>query len=225
MMAPERLLNLLLQDSPRLLGEAFFHLKETKVWLRKRGARSLEEPDSPLLRFYRCIHAFKGMCGMMARGLPLAAELVPQFHLMEGRLAIKDNWSKVALWLPEVETSLVAIQQRIQQARQERELQRGQEGAEGALPASVRAVSGGRELVFPWESVIQFIPGDQVAGRPFVPIADRLVAVVPASGKAHEQVAFGIAVRTRTGQEIVVPVQTLEVAQIDSLSTLVSQAA
>jgi hypothetical protein len=224
MMTAERLLSLLLQDSPRLLGEAFFYLKEAQTVLKQQGVEALLLPESPLLRFYRCIHAFKGMCGMMASRLPLAAELVPQFHLMEGRLAIKDNWSKAALWLPELEQALIQVQEKIQWAREQREESKARSSS-GGLPESVRATSGGRELVFPWESVVQFVPGDQVAGRPFVPVGDRLVAVVPASGKAHEGVTFGIVVRTKSGQEIVVPVQALQIEQVDSVSTAVREAA
>jgi hypothetical protein len=206
------------------LGEAFFYLKEAETVLKQQGVEGLLLPESPLLRFYRCIHAFKGMCGMMASRLPLAAELVPEFHLMEGRLAIKDNWSKAALWLPELEKALSQVKAKIQAAREERDQSRGASRS-GSLPGSVRAASGGRELVFPWESVVQFVPGDQVAGRPFVPVGDRLVAVVPASGKAHEGVTFGIVVRTKSGQEIVVPVQALEIERVDSVSTVVREAA
>jgi len=56
-------------------------------------------------------------------------------------------------------------------------------------------------------------------------VGDRLVAVVPASGKAHEGVTFGIVVRTKSGQEIVVPVQALQIEQVDSVSTAVREAA
>jgi hypothetical protein len=194
-----------------------------------RGVRSLQAQDSPLIRFYRCIHAFKGMCSMMASKLPLAAELAPQFHLMEGRLAIRDNWTKAAVWLPELEGALARIQERIHSARIERDGVPRQALPSQDLPlvspGSVKASSGGRELVFPWDSVIQFIPGTQVQGQPFVPVGDRLVAVVPSSGKAHEGVAFGIVVRTKSGQEIVVPVQRLEVESPASVSTLLRPAA
>jgi hypothetical protein len=188
------------------------------------GGQSITAPESPLIRFYRCIHAFKGMCSIMGPRLPLAAELVPQFHQMEGRLAIRDHWAGALEWLPELESALEAIQSRIQAARGERDQARLREGAGGALPRAVRAVSGGRTLEFPWESVMQFIPGSQVQGRPLVPVGGRMVAVVPSAGKAHDGVAFGILVRTKAGQEIVVPVQSLELESIESLSNLVREA-
>lgn len=226
MPSPDRLLELLLQDSPRLIGEASFYLREARNQLQAQGPAVLQLPDSPLVRFYRCIHAFKGMCGMMASRLPLAARLTPQFHLMEGRLAIRDNWSKAALWLPELESALEQVRSQIQTARTEREAARSTSAVEASRPAgSVKASSGGRDLVFPWESVVQFIPGSQVQGQPFVAVGDRLVAVVPASGKAHENVSFGIVVRTKSGQEIVVPVQSLELEALDSVSTAVRTAA
>lgn len=73
--------------------------------------------------------------------------------------------------------------------------------------------------------MIQFIPGCQVQGQPLVAVGDRMVAVVPANGKAHENVSFGIVVRTKSGQEIVVPVQSLELEALDSVSTAIRTAA
>ena len=227
MLPRDRLLDLLLQDSTRLLGEACFHLKASRELLEggDEGVRAILAPDSPLIRFYRCIHAFKGMCGIMAPRLALAAELVPEFHRMEGRLAIRDYWVKARSWLPELEAALEVIQTRIQSARTTRDVARASVGPGGVAPRSVKAVSGGRSLEFPWDSVVQFIPGSQVEGRPLVPVGGRMVAVVPASGKAHDGVAFGIVVRTKAGQEIVVPVQSLELESIESLSNLVRDAA
>jgi hypothetical protein len=205
---------LLFQDSPRLLGEAFFYLREARELVASAGSAALMAADSPLVRFYRCIHAFKGMCGLMASRLPLAAELVPQFHSMEGKLAIRDQWSGAERWLPEFEEALGRIQSRILQAHQQKELERFSQSGNGprvGLPQAVKASSGGRELVFPWTAVVQFIAGPVVAGRAVVPVGNRLVAVVPPSGKAHENVALGILVQTKSGQEIVVPVQSLEI--------------
>jgi len=223
-MKSERLLNLLLQDSPRILGEADYCLRETYEWIRSRGVDSLTAQDSPLIRFYRALHAFKGMCSLMAARLPLASELLPQFHLMESRLAIRDHWGSAESWLPELEASLLQIRKRLDEVR----IQRVQSAGEADVfeqPGAVKATSGGRELTFPWGSVVQFLPGPQVAGRPVVPVGNRLLAVVPSSGKAHEAVAFGVVVRTRTGQEIVVPVQSIELEQVRSISQAIRTAA
>jgi hypothetical protein len=146
---------------------------------------------------------------------------------MEARLAIRDHWggsTGIRAWLPELETALAGIQARLDIAL--REAHQPSVAANTLIHmAPVKAVSGGRELSFPWDSVLQFIPGDQVAGRPFVPVGDQLVAVVPASGKAHEGVTFGIVVRTKSGQQIVVPVQSLEVQAIESVSSAIRTAA
>lgn len=218
-MSPERLLNLMLQDSPRLLGEADYCLRESREWVRERGVASLQEPDSPLIRFYRCIHAFKGMCSMMAPRLPLASELLPRFHEMEGRLAIRDRWGDAQSWLPELEAGLDEVRSRVHRA--------GEQRSQGQLesPGEVRALSGGRELTFPWASILGFIPGDLVAGRPVIPVGERLVAVVPSSGQAHQAVLFGVVVKTKSGQQIVVPVQTLELATVESVSSAIRTAA
>lgn len=228
MMSPERLLNLLLQDSPRLLGEAAFCLRESREWVGERGVRSLQEPDSPLIRFYRCIHAFKGMCSMMSPRLPLASELLPRFHEMEGRLAIRDRWGDADIWLPELEAGLEEIRSKVHEAGEQRSLERLRSSGESQTflgPGQVHAISGGRELTFPWPSILGFIPGDLVAGRPVIPVGDRLVAVVPSSGQAHEGVLFGVVVKTKSGQQIVVPVQTLELATVESVSTAIRTAA
>ena len=72
---------------------------------------------------------------------------------------------------------------------------------------------------------VQFIPGNQVAGRAFVPVGDQLVAVVPSSGPAHQKVEFGIVVKTKTGQQIVVPVQSLEIEALTSISNAIRASA
>ncbi len=211
-MSPDRLLELLLSDSPRWLGEARHHLSLAGEWVR--NGRELHADPSPLLDFYRCIHAFKGACSLMAARLPMAAQIAARLHDMEGRLAVKDHWVEAASWLPEFEREMEAIrvglagawQQSAERTGTIRVLVPGRDD----YPASVRARSGGRELVFPWSSIVEFLPGVQVQARPLVPVRGELLAVIPAQGPAHEGVRFGIAVRTQSGQQIVVPVQELE---------------
>ena len=211
-MSPDRLLELLISDSPRWLGEASHHLATASAWIR--DGRDPLDPQAPLLDFYRCIHAFKGACSLMAPRLTLAARIAGRLHEMEGRLAIKDHWPQAASWIPGFESDLAAIRKDLHEAwiescRRNCEGRIEQDGGEG-LPSAVRASSGGRELVFPWASILEFIPGVQVQSRPLVPVQGQLLAVVPSQGAAHDEVLFGIAVRTHGGQKIVVPVQRLE---------------
>lgn len=211
-MSPDRLLELLLSDSPRWLGEASHHLAEAGEWVR--AGRDLRTETSPLLDFYRCIHAFKGACSLMAARLPMAAQIAARLHDMEGLLAIKDRWVEAASWIPDFERAMDTIRAELSGAWQQsaertgtiRVLVPGRDD----YPTSVRARSGGRELVFPWSSIVEFLPGVQVQARPLVPVRGELLAVIPPQGPAHEGVRFGIAVRTQSGQQIVVPVQELE---------------
>jgi hypothetical protein len=211
-MSPDRLLELLISDSPRWLGEANHHLGAADSWVAE--GRELSAQDSPLLDFYRCIHAFKGACSLMASRLDIAAKIMHRLHDMEGKLAIKDRWSEAPGWLPVFRAELMGIRQELQDAWQksceEACHQRLDDSSPDSLPQAVRARSGGRELEFPWSSIVEFIPGVQVEKRPLVPVRGELLAVIPAQGPAHEQVRFGIAVKTHTGQKIVVPVQELE---------------
>ncbi len=211
-MSPDRLLELLLSDSPRWLGEAHHLLQISSAWIRE-GKDPLVA-DSPFLAFYRCIHAFKGACTLMAPRLPVAGRIAERLHAMEGGLAIKDRWKEAASWIPGFESDLRHIQRELHGAWQalcERACaERLELSAESPLPSSVRARSGERELQFPWASIIEFIPGVQVQGRPLVPVQGELLAVIPPQGPAHEGVRFGIAVRTQAGQKIVVPVRELE---------------
>jgi hypothetical protein len=211
-MSPDRLLELLISDSPRWLGEASHHLAAAESWVAE--GRDLSAPDSPLLDFYRCIHAFKGACSLMASRLDIAARITPRLHGMEGKLAIKDRWVQAASWLPVFRAELMGIRQDLQEAWQKSCEQacdqRLDEASLDAFPQAVRARSGGRELKFPWSSILEFIPGVQVQNRPLVAVKGELLAVIPAQGPAHDEVRFGIAVKTQTGQRIVVPVQELE---------------
>jgi hypothetical protein len=200
-----------------------------------------------LLDFYRCVHAFKGVCSLMGTRLTLAKSIASRLHDLEGRLAVKDHWTQAPQWLPEFEKVLQHIQLDLYEASRVRGTSAvpgtenpalGQASSpvpssEGALgsgsvlslgsgsgsgsgnpdktPVSVKVLSGGRELVFPWARILEFVPGRQVRHRPVVPVQGRLLAVVPSQGAAHEQEVFlGIAVSTQLGQSIVVPVQTLE---------------
>ena len=86
-MSPDRLLEHLVSDSPRWLGEAGHQLASSERWVRE--GRSLKAEGSPLLAFYRCIHGFKGACSLMAERLPVAARITARLHEMEGRLAIR----------------------------------------------------------------------------------------------------------------------------------------
>jgi hypothetical protein len=211
-MSPDRLLELLISDSPRWLGEATHHLGAADSWLA--DGRDLSAPDSPLLDFYRCIHAFKGACGLMASRLEIAARIAHRLHGMEGKLAIKDRWVEASSWLPAFRAELMGIRQELQEAWQASCARafddRLEDASRESFPAAVRARSGGRELVFPWSSILEFVPGGQVERRPLVPVKGELLAVIPHQGPAHEGVRFGIAVKTHTGQKIVVPVQELE---------------
>ena len=211
-MSPDRLLDHLVSDSPRWLGEAGHHLVTAAGWVRK--GRDLRAESSPLLAFYRCIHAFKGACSLMAERLPIAARITARLHEMEGRLAIRDHWKDAPGWIPQFEAELATIRGELQAAWQEscrRACEARLEGrGQDAEPRAVRALSGGRELVFPWPSILEFLPGGQVRGRPMVPVQGELLAVVPASGPAHEAPRYGVAVKTSSGARIVVPVEEIE---------------
>ena len=211
-MSPDRLLALLNSDSPRWLGEANRHLAQASVWVQQ--GRDLAETGSPLLDFYRCIHAFKGACSLMAARLPLAASISHRLHRMEGRLAIKDHWKEASSWIGDFQAELREIHHELQETWQQECRQACEDRipgfSAGTCPESVEVVSGGRQLVFPWASVLEFIPGAQVQGRPLVSVRGELLAVIPAEGEAHRSVLFGVAVQTQGGQRFVVPVQKME---------------
>jgi len=203
-MSPDRLLKLLLADSTRWLGEATFHLSEARRWVAE--GRKLTDSESPLIHFYRCIHAFKGACSLMAGHVPVAQRIALSLHDMEGPLAIRDRWVLAESWLPQFEARLIEIRDALDRVRQPLPAESPAEN-----PEAVKAISGGRELVFPWSSVVEFIAAEHVQGRPWVSVQGRLVAVVPSTGAAHEGVFAGVAVKTQSQQLIVVPVQKLEV--------------
>jgi len=202
-MSQDRFYHLLMAESPRWLEEAAHYLQEATVWVQE--GRSLEQEGSPLVRFYRCIHALKGTCSLMTSELPLAGSILEKLQGIEGLLAIRDRWTEAPSWIPGLRQVLVEIQQDLEFAR----LEPLQERPSDLVPEAVYVVFNEEEFLFPWSQVLGFVPPSQIQSWPFVPVRGELVMVLASSRSEDRSLICGIAIQNQAGQKWVIPVHRL----------------